>query len=358
MNAADYFCGAGGASQGLHDAGYDVIGFDYWARAVETHNANGLPANLHDLSDATLDDLLPRVPFAWFSPPCQAFSAAGDGAGEFDERDGFPWALRILRATLPDVAIFENVKGVTFEKHASYFRSILAAIGSFGYRFDWRVLNCADVGVPQTRERCFIVCRRDGGPITWPTVTHTEHEGLFTAKWVSMADALGWGATTMPFLTVAGCNTSGGFDPWGVGGSGARDRLRCERDAGRWVVAAGNDANATRRPIDQSAPTVLARKDPNGWVVNRPATTIQGDTRVWPPGHNINGADIAAGRDGNDRAGSNAIRLTIPELARLQDFPDGWVWCGNKTEQARQVGNAVPRTMARLLGEANRPVAA
>lgn len=545
--ARDYFCGAGGATRGLAEAGFEVVGYDNWPVAVATHCANGMPAVVLDLSDPAIDELLDcDADLAWFSSPCQPFSSAGDGEGEFDERDGFPWALRILAHTMPKVAIFENVKGLTFEKHRPYLARVLDTIRQLGYRLDWNVLNTADYGVPQTRERCIIIARRDGGPIVWPTVTHTEDEGLFTAKWVSMATALGWGLPVRPAYTVTvGSKDGGSAEP--IGSSWVRDRLKAERDSddparwelkytgrgdgmierhgdrpgfpldgpaptvtrnavkdyevlpadeiagmgkmmgagmverhgdrplrtpedpaftiratgggnasggvvwvlntGRdwpeggerddaqtlpldgpaptvaaaagqwqwrpvpdadavvsngnntmkvsrdaqdmvpyersiqepaptvdtkaagawqvgdpghrqppmsWIVRAGGDANATERSIDAPAPTVLGRKDPNGWTVDRPATTIQGDDRVFSPGSHM----ANDGRDNTKAVGrsAEAIRLTIPELATLQDFPPDWIWTGNKTEQARQVGNAVPRTLARLLAEANRPL--
>lgn len=307
--AVDYFCGAGGASLGLHQAGYDVTGYDHWPRAVETHNANGLLAHVHDLSDPTLDHLLHHAPLAWFSPPCQPFSAAGDGDGEYDERDGFPWALRILAHTLPTVAIFENVRGLTFRKHSRYFGSILAGIRACGYHAEWLVLNSADYGVPQTRERCFIVARRDGGRITWPSVTHTEQQGMLTERWVSMADAV-----------PAVMNSLG----------------RYRRGAG--LI----ERHGERPDIDPAnpAPTIHRNSEKDLLFVRTNNVTSSTDDYY---------------RRSVDKP-TPTIRLTIPELARLQDFPVDWQWCGTKTEQARQIGNACPPTMVRLLAEGNRPL--
>ncbi len=418
MIAVDLFAGAGNASQGLHEAGYDVIGFEYWDKAQQSHETNGLPCRLHDLSDPRGDPDIPPAPLFWISCPCQPFSVAGDGEGEFDDRDGFPWALRILACRRPQVVIFENVKGLTFSKHEGYFHaSILQPLRRLGYDVQWKILNSADYGVPQTRERVFIIGRLDGGRITWPTVTHTEEPGLFTEQWVSMAEALGWGFDGDPARTVAGNRaprwlyegneTTGrtvvgfprrsdgngevlevdgveyrerdlfdaeepaptvtekgrswnryvlntGLD-WKKGGD-RDDAQQIELDdpapsvttksAQQWQVRAGKDANATTRPIDEPAPTVLARKEPNGWTLERPATTIAGDQRVFQPG----------GHHEPGQQSQNAIRVTIPELAKLQDFVDGWVFHGTRTDQARQVGNACPRTLARLLAEANRPL--
>jgi DNA (cytosine-5)-methyltransferase 1 len=358
MRAVDLFCGAGGASLGLERAGYTVTGFDYWSRAVDTHNLNGLLAYEHNLALSSCDAGIPECDLLWASPPCQPFSAAGDGEGEADERDGFPWALRIIGRLLPSVVIFENVKGITFDKHSEYFGSVLLALTGLGYEWDWRVLNAADYGVPQTRQRCFIVARRDGGRIVWPLPTHTEDAGLFTEPWVTMAAALGWGMTAKPFGTVAGANNTGGPDMWGVGGSGAQAALVAERDSGRWVLNTGcnwqkgqdRDAAQKINATTQPAPTVscISGNQWQVWPHHRPATTIAGDTRVFQPG----------GHHEPGEQSQNAIRLTIGELALLQGFPADYQWTGTKTDQARQVGNAVPPVMAQVLAEANRPVTA
>ena len=354
MNAVDLFAGAGGASRGLHDAGYEVVGYDHWPPAVECHNANGLPAHLHDLSDPAQDHLIPYAPLWWASPPCQPFSAAGAGDGEFDGRDGFPWLLRLVTLRLPDVLIVENVKGLTFRKHSAYLCGILEALRALGYHVEWKVLLAADFGVPQTRERCIIVARRDGGRITWPAPTHCETGGMFTARWVSMADALGWDAglpimarhqrgagmidrhgerpdrpITEPAMTI---RQGGGGDPGGF-------------------VLVGNNSIAggplAERRLDEPAMTLGVRGDLWKWCDHRPATSINGDHRVSAPGRHdptISGSQQA-----------DAIRLTTHELATLQGFPANWTWTGTKTQQARMIGNAVPPRLAEVVATNNRP---
>ena len=285
-DAVVLFGGAGGSSRGLHDAGFKPIGFEWNSHAVATHRANGMKCYVHDLSLSLMDELIPFTQMLWASPPCQPFSAAGDGEGEFDDRDGFPWTLRIIAGRLPAVVIIENVKGLTFTKHHAYFAGILASLRELGYSVEWRVLNSADYGVPQTRERCFIVCRRDGGPITWPTLTHTEHAGMFTEKWVCMADALGWYDFN---VEIAYRQTNRAGEP-----------IYC---------------NATNRP----SPTI-GTQSRSQWLIN------------------------------------GTQKLTVEEAALLQGFPADYVWCGNVGDVDRQIGNAVPPTMARVLAEANRPL--
>jgi DNA (cytosine-5)-methyltransferase 1 len=317
--AVDLFCGAGGASLGLHRAGYTVTGFDYWRPAVGTHNANGLPAHVHDLSDPDLDGAIPSCGLLWASPPCQPFSAAGDGEGEFDDRDGFPWTLRIIGRLLPPVVIIENVKGLTFEKHRDYFGRVLAELSGLGYTWQWRVLNAADYGVPQTRERCFIIARRDDGPIVWPAPTHTQGESLFLEPWVTMAQALGWADSDL-FGYRRGEGVSERHGERGSSVTTPAPTIHCnsEKDAFRIVL----DRRQNGAPLLDAAAA--------------PSPTVTGVWSQWTV--------------------NDAIRLTITELATLQGFPDDWQWTGTKTAQARCVGNAVPPIMAEVLATANRPL--
>lgn len=350
-HAVVLFAGAGGSSIGLHRAGFDPIGFEYWRTAADTHSANGMTCVHADLSDPTSDEYVPESPLLWASPPCQPFSVAGDGEGEFDDRDGFPWTLRIIAKRLPAVVIIENVKGLTFTKHHAYFAGILASLRGLGYDVDWRVLNSADYGVPQTRERCFIVCRRDGGPITWPMPTHTEHAGMFTEPWVTLADAVPSVAERLGrYRRGAGMTERHGERP-DVNPLTPAPTVHRNTEKDLLFVRVNNTDVASgeyrRHSVDLPSPTVNTFAG-RSWWVERPSTTINGDVRVSAPGHHdptVSGSQQA-----------DAIRLTIKELARLQDFPDHYVWCGTKSDQARQIGNAVPATMARVLAEANAPI--
>jgi DNA (cytosine-5)-methyltransferase 1 len=348
VNATVLFAGAGGSSLGLEHAGYHTTGYEYWKPAADTHNANGMTCHLHDLSHPSGDNDIAPCDLLWASPPCQPFSAAGDGEGENDDRDGFPWTQRIIAKLLPPVVIVENVKGLTFAKHADYFSAVLRHIAALGYRVDWRVLNSADYGVPQTRERCFIIARRDNKPITWPAPTHTQGDSLFLEPWVTMAEALGWDFQYGYRRGEGMTERHGERGPWQAS---AAPSPTVHANSAKDVIVLNyrQTAGATGEPItcdvtDRPAPTDGTQSG-SQWVFTRPATTIAGDTRVFQPG----------GHHEPGEQSQNAIRLTIAELAKLQGFPDDYVWTGTKTDQARQIGNAVPPTMARVLAEVNKP---
>jgi len=106
------------------------------------------------------------------------------------------------------------------------------------------------------------------------------------------------------------------------------------------------DGSTQRRPTDEPAPTVTAQAGKGQWVWERPATTVMGDPSLWPPGHKINGGDVAAGRAGGLRSRGDTVRLTVEQAAVLQSFPLEYRFAGTKTSQFAQIGNAVPPVLA------------
>lgn len=165
---------------------------------------------------------------------------------------------------------------------------------------------------------------------------------MLTEPWVTMADALGWPHTAV----LVGNNTIAGGPL--AERAAASQAMTVGTRGDRWTLHY-RQTNRDGEPITCNV-TDLGTQSCSQWVFTRPATTINGDPRVSAPGHHdptVSGSQQA-----------DAIRLTIPELARLQDFPDHYEWCGTKTDQARQIGNAVPPTMARVLAAANRPALA
>lgn len=301
--ALDLFCGAGGASLGIHRAGYDVIGIDKWPVAVASHQAAGMPAILADVGNLPLRSA--SWDLVWASPPCQPFTAAGKRTGKSDERDAIPAWLSALEWLRPPLAIMENVRGLTYEEHRDYLGWLLHQVRGLGYDVQYRTLQAADYGVPQTRERFIMIARNDGKAIRWPTVTHTEEPGLFTEQWVSMADALGW-----------------------------------PRDG---TLTTGKFANKAARRLDQPAPTAYFGHDFAGWCWDRPATSVLGDLRISLPGkHRTNGYQ------------SEGVRVTVPDAAVLQGFPRDYPFQGNQGQRTQQIGNAVPPPLAHAICEANR----
>lgn len=206
----ELFAGAGGASLGLRRAGFrSVLAAEWDADACETHRrADFGPVWEGDVRDLDAElDLIEPPTMLWASPPCQAFSSAGRRRGAMDDRNGWPWTLDIIdkmevKGVKPTWVICENVPGLSFHRGdcprdedadpfecpGCYWERWI--VPEFAKRYAWhgyRTLDAADFGVPQRRNRVFLVCGPQ--PIEWPTPTHT-FEALVYAKWL---DGSYWG---------------------------------------------------------------------------------------------------------------------------------------------------------------------
>ena len=394
----DLFAGAGGWDVGARALGIDPLGVEFDPDACATRRAAGLPTVGGDVSKLDPEDFHRiggvRTVGLIASPPCQSYSAAGsragirdadlvlsclsdlaagrdtrfDLAGEFAPSDDalFGFAiedtrsllvvepLRWAMALMPRWIALEQVPAVlpVWERIAEHLRGL-------GYSTWCGTLRSDEYGVPQTRERAILLADLDG-QVDPPVPTHQRWaKGVPPARpadaagrlpWVSMAEALGWGAADLV-----------GFPRQNDRDDGGEYRERDLRPAsepafaltekGRsWsrtpvALRSSNQAHATTRSLDEPAMTVATAKlTLPEWTHHRPATTVAGDPRVHPPGHKTNSADPVGKYDG--RAGKNAVQVTLDEAATLQGFPKGYPWQGVKTAQFRQVGNAVPPPMA------------
>lgn len=323
MIAIDLFAGAGGASTGLASLGLDPLGFEYDADAIATSRAAGHRTVRADLSsyDWTVLDGV-EVDVLHGSPPCQPWSQGGRQRGADDPRDGMPWLLRAVEELRPRLVTVENVAGLTHKKNRPYLDDFVGSLVELGYDVEWRILNAADYGIPQTRRRLIVVARRDGVLPKWPDPTHAKDPADGLLPWVTMADALGWP------------------DHYGVEqfrGSGMRER-HGERPI--------RPATAPALSVTTSTPVrrwILHTDRP--WPYERPATTVYGDPRVPAPGHHA-----------EDESGSqmkDAVRITLEDLATLQGFPSGYPFTGGRTSMAKQIGNACPPALLAAVVGAN-----
>lgn len=160
----DLFCGAGIGAVGFKLAGYDIIdAVDNKDYAVNTYNLNiGNHARIADIRKLSKTDI-PNADVFVGGFPCTPFSEAGAQKGETDEKNGDLGShfYRIIKEKKPKAFIAENVKGLTFKKHAQFFNWLIGSLEDIGYRVSWELINCSDYGVPQDRERVFIVGIRD-----------------------------------------------------------------------------------------------------------------------------------------------------------------------------------------------------
>lgn len=367
MRAVTLFSGAGGADVGLRDAGCEhLLGVEWDDDAASAARAAGFPVVTGDVRDLSLYAGLDSVDLLWASPPCQDWSTAGNRAGADGERNGWPWTIDVIDAIQPTWLLAENVVGMVQAEAREYVDGFL--LPELRKRFahvDLRVLDAADYGVPQRRRRVIIAA----GPhaMQWPEPTHSG-QALAKAKWVTgdywrewaepsdVAIATGlrgsdWSVDS-PAPTLRDGNGTAGYYLHGMDPVGHPSRQEA-----RWL------AQRQQVGLFASEPPEFARKP---WRTVRQALGLGGvlaggdpetvpDTRSERPRPSDEPAP-AIGTKGNmysasDR-GTQRRRLTVEECATLQGFPAGYPFHGTKTCRYRQVGNAVPPPLARVLGGA------
>ena len=168
----DLFAGIGGFRLGLEQAGHECIGFceiDKFARQVYKANFNTEgEVEWHDITkvtDGQVGELKGKVDLITGGFPCQAFSVAGKRRGFNDTRGTLFFEIaRVARILKPRYLLLENVKGLLNHARGDTFFTILNTLGELGYWVEWQLLNSKDFGIPQNRERVFIVGHFGGEP--------------------------------------------------------------------------------------------------------------------------------------------------------------------------------------------------
>ena len=341
LKTISLYTGAGGLDIGLEAAGFDTtvaIEADKWAYETLIYNRpywNPVQRNIHNISSQNirrlgeLDQCEPALLIG--GPPCQPFSKSaywsqGDTQRLDDSRsDTLSAYLRVLRDLRPKAFLIENVFGITYRGKSEaidLLRKIVHEINreeGTQYTFNLGILNAADYGVPQLRERVFIIGSRDGISFKFPPPTHQDptdrSADLFSREpWLTAWDAIG----DLDDLEHADIPITG---KWA--------NLLSSIPEGR------NYLHHTKR--GDGIPLFGWRTRYWSFLLklakDRPSWTIQAQ-----PGSAI-GPFHWKNR-----------RLSTREICRLQTFPDDYKIWGGRTEVQRQLGNAVPSLMGEILG--------
>lgn len=378
MKSVELFAGGGGLGLGLSLAGFDpaiVIERDKWAcDTIRENRRLGYPLvqdwQIHegDVRDFDYSEL-EGVDLVSGGPPCQPFSLGGKHRANKDDRDMFPVAVSVIRNLRPRAFVFENVKGITRQSFANYFQYILLQltfpeiVGKGGehwtehlarlekhktggkteglkYNVVTRLLNAANYGVPQHRERVFIVGFRSDQNLEWsfPIETHTLDDLLYD-QWVSET------------YWERHCISSKKRP------SPPKKHAKKIKRLGQAMLPGMNG-----KPWRTVRDALWGLPDPrSSEAVDHFNHTFQGGAKAYP-GHTGSPLDLPAktlkAGDHGVPGGENMMVMpdksvryfTVRESARLQTFPDGYRFHGSWTETMRQLGNAVPVSLARIVG--------
>lgn len=376
MKAIELFAGAGGLGMGISKAGFTparVVEWDRWCCDTIRENQKARAPIVTkwpeptegDVRDVDFRPFRGKVALVSGGPPCQPFSLGGRHKAHNDSRDMWPEAVRAVREIEPRAFIFENVKGLTRQSFATYLAYIVHQLtypeitrrldedwsehlarleqhqtsgSSSGLKYNvvWQVLNAANYGVPQRRERVvFVGFRNDiGAHWSFPKETHS----LEALLWQQCRDQNYWDRHQVPRAdrTLDARMHARGMalvekptkKPWLT----VRDALMGLPDPETWR---GDDIlNHRYQPGARPYP------GHTGSPLDEPAKTLKAGVHGVPGGENM-----LARPDGTVRY------FTVRESARLQTFPDKYRLHGSWTEAMRQLGNAVPVELARVIGK-------
>jgi DNA (cytosine-5)-methyltransferase 1 len=350
------FSGAGGLDLGLERAGFETLAqIEIDADCVATLRANHtrrkkdvlvLAEKIADVEASQLMGALQlrkgELDLLAGGPPCQAFTTTGRRRALSDDRGSVVRDyLRLLRTLQPRYFLMENVTGflsaalvhrplakrgkahlplMPDEMKGSVLRWFLRELVDAGYTVAWGVLDAVDFGVPQFRQRAFLIGTRARSPVFLPKATHVETKDPDDPRrWRTLADALQGFREEAPLVQPLSSFKAGVFEHIPPGGNWRSLPVTLRRQTmGRAYLAEGGKSGWWRRlSWDRPTPTILTMPDHSSTGLIHPS-----ETRC----------------------------LSLRECARCQTFPDGWAFLGSSRSQYRQVGNAVPVLLARALG--------
>jgi len=377
MQSVELYTGAGGLALGISRAGFNhlaVVELDGDACDTIRENQRRRVEEVHpwplfncDVRDFDYSSIPEGIELLAAGVPCQPFSIGGKHKGHSDERNLFPQTIEVVRRIKPQAVIIENVRGLrrpSFSKYFSYIELMLTypeidrkreeqwiehlarleryhtrgRRDGLHYRVVHRILNAADYGVPQKRERLFMVAIRADLGVQWsfPSPTHSPESLL----WEQYCSGEYWDRHKVPSKRRPERN--------------GELRARVQALKNRLIPPTLKPWKTVRdaitdlpkplpkRTTDEPGLTHFAISGARSYVghtgspLDEPAKTLKAGVHGVPGGENT-----LALPDGSVRY------FTIRESARLQTFPDSFVFPNSWTESMRQIGNAVPV----LLGE-------
>ena len=378
MKSIELFAGAGGLGIGLHQAGFHpvkVVERDLYCcdtirqnQSLKVDAVKEWDVLRSDVRAIDFKEYENKVDLISGGPPCQPFSVGGKHQAYNDARDMFPEAVRAVREARPRAFIFENVKGLTRTTFRNYYEYIKLQMehpdlarkdcetwidhlsrlerhhtsgkrDDLHYKVVAQVLNAANFGIPQRRERVFFVGFRDDLKISW-SFPHESHS-FEALVWQQVMESTYWERNRV--AKSSRCVSVKVLEKART----LRERpstfaWRTVRDA---IADLPDPENKPRQALEiwnhQFQPGARTYPGHTGSPLDEPAKTLKAGVHGVPGGENM-----LTRPDGSVRY------FSVRESARLQTFPDNYVFHGSWSEAMRQLGNAVPVELAYSVGEA------
>lgn len=332
MLVIDLFCGAGGLHIGFEKAGFEVgLCIDNNDLVEQTHRYNfpNIPFINQDISTVTSERIREivgnrEIDVLIGGPPCQGFSTIGNRVSsdpkirfKQDPRNRLVFEyIRMIEELNPKVFVIENVKGLLTMGGGKFIETVVEEIEKLGkYEVKYKLVNMANYGVPQVRERVIIIGSRLEKEVTFPKIEYFEEECLLGKKWVPCWDVL---------QDLANIEEDRDFNHVPL----KHTAKNIERY--KYIPEGG------RLPENELPPELYRKNFGNTFKRldrNKPALTMVPGNDAFPIHPILNRS------------------LTVREAARIQTFPDDIIFRGNRRQQGHQVGNAVPPLFAEKLAK-------
>lgn len=346
LSAIDLFCGAGGLSLGFKEAGFNILlGLDSWSDAILTyrHNFPETHGIIGDITQIDPSDLLKKngiqkdqVDVIIGGPPCQGFSLSGNRVLTDPRNSLYKHFVRFVSAIKPKAFVMENVPGLLSLFKGKVEKSVIGDFQKLGYIVQDKVLFSENYGVPQKRRRVFFVgIRKDcyKGHFNYPLPICGDNLKPF----VSSKDAI----SDLDFVEDGKSleeTTNYILPP-------LSDYQKLMREGSKKLY---NHSSTIHTKKTQSIISLV----PDGGNYKDLPSELQGTRKVHIAWTRMNSQEpcftIDCGHNHEFHYSRNRVP-TVRESARIQSFPDTFVFLGKRTSQYRQVGNAVPPLMAKSL---------
>lgn len=353
-NCVELFAGSGGLGTGFSNAGFNIISAnDVWDPAGKTYVANhpNVKYIVKDIAQLTGDELLDGTGYKKSDvdviiggPPCQGFSTLGKRFIDDPRNKLFKEYVRIVNEIRPKFFVMENVSGILSMEHGKVLKNILKSFNEIGYKLEYRLLNAAEYGVPQQRERTIFIGTRLDIKIRYPEKTHSLTGEAGYKKALTLWDAIG----DLPQSDTE------------------EIKLYTEQpknDFQKFIRNGAAELVNHKPPVHNEKAKNMMRYIPMGksaWDVKETMpkeympTSGYGNTyarlNANEPGMTItrNFACISSSRCIHPYLNRG---LTAREAARIQTYPDDYIFWGSKTDIHIQIGNSVPPILAEKIGE-------
>jgi len=321
LNVASFFTGAGGLDIGFHEAGFDIVfATDIMPQAKKSfeHNFKNIPYIQKDISLFTKAEIKKlcggkKIDVVIGGPPCQGFSNMGNKNSADPRNYLFQRYKSVLSWLNPTSFLFENVKGIKTMFEGRFFEKIINEFAAIGYNISWSLINSHNYGVPQKRERVFIYGSKLSSPYYFPIEDQKNFKSIRSFKNVGEA-----------INDLAGKeNNFPNHVPLNHTDVVIR-RYEYIREGGKLPKPEFLPKEIRRKNFGNTY-TRLSRSEPSSTIV---------------PGNNALPVHPILNRS-----------LTPREAARIQTFPDDYIFLGDRRSQCIQVGNAVPPLLAAKLAK-------